>query len=470
MKVFSAIILSMAIIAGCSDSSVRNPAVAGTFYPADKIELSKMIDGFLSNAEQKNTEKDLIALIVPHAGYVYSGQVAAYGFKQLANRRFKRVIIIGTSHKTTFEGAVLTDYDYFETPLGKIKVDKDFNKKLIDSNKQITANNNVHDGEHCLEVELPFLQKTLNGFKIVPILFGSTNANNCIMLLNSLSSLIDKDTLIVASTDLSHYYKYDTANILDKTGLDLIEQNDFQKYFDMIAEGKTEACGSSAVVTTMMIASQLGANRGQILNHANSGDTSGDKTRVVGYGSIAFYKDGFSLSESDKKEMRSLATNTLQQILKGNKIAEYKPVSEGLKQKAGVFVTLYKHSQLRGCIGLIQGSEPLYIGIPKMARAAALEDTRFSPVTYDELKDIETEISVLTPLKQVNSYEDIVVGRDGTYIMKDNRSAIFLPQVAPEQGWDRDTMLQHLCLKAELTIDAWKSKDMKFFTYQAIVF
>lgn len=290
------------LFATCSFAEVRKPAVAGSFYPANKEELSYQINRFLNNVPSPEVKGDLIAMIVPHAGYPFSGQVAAYAYKCLEGRSFDRVILLGASHHQSFDTIALPDYDYFETPLGKVKVDGDFIRKMKKLSDKIVIDNAPHREEHSFEVQLPFLQMTLKDFKIVPVLFGNISLSNCQSLAYALSYLMEDGDLIIASSDLSHYYPYDLAVRLDNKGIDSIVKNDLEGYVKNLAEGETEACGAPAIITTMLLAPALGANRIELLKYANSGDVTGDKTKVVGYASIIFSHKEIALSEADKKE------------------------------------------------------------------------------------------------------------------------------------------------------------------------
>ncbi|KPJ66373.1 hypothetical protein AMJ44_08430 [candidate division WOR-1 bacterium DG_54_3] len=452
-------------------SDVRKPAVAGMFYPETKAELSKQIKHFLDNVKYRKVKGELIALIVPHAGYDYSGQVAAYAYKELEGRRFKRVILIGPSHHVTFDGISVGEFDYYETPLGRVEVDRDFANKLVKSGGKISFIRAAHLREHSLEVQLPFLQTVLRKeFKIVPLIFGNSSFKNSQNLAISLAKLVDEDTLIVCSTDWSHYHDYETAKKMDRKGIDAVLQGDIASFAEMLEKGECEACGVPAVITTMLLADSLGVNKIQLLKYANSGDVTGDRSKVVGYAAIAFAYESSPLSDEEKKELLMIARKTLESYLSKKKVPEFKVPKGTLMERRGAFVTLTKDGKLRGCIGYIQPIKPLAEAVQDMAIAAATRDTRFPSVIRSELPEIEIEISVLSKLQKVNNIDEIKIGRDGLYIIKGLRSGLLLPQVATDWGWDRKQFLEEVCYKAGLPKDAWKDEDTILYRFSADVF
>ncbi|MFA4967411.1 MAG: AmmeMemoRadiSam system protein B [Candidatus Margulisiibacteriota bacterium] len=447
-------------------AETRNPAVAGSFYPADKTELSSQINAFLQNVPPSKTKGDIVALIAPHAGYPFSGQVAAYAYKELEARSFDRVIIIGASHHMSYDGMALPDYDSFLTPLGKVPVDKNFINQLKKFSPKFIADNKPHIEEHSIEVHLPFLQTILKDFKIVPILFGNISVANCQALAYALSLLVDDRTLIVLSSDWSHYYPYDTANKLDNRGTDLVVKGDLIGFIKGLEQGECEACGAPAIITAMMAAPALGVNKIELLKYANSGDVTGDKSKVVGYAAIVFSRLESVLSDADKDQLLKIARKTIEALLSGNKTPVFKIEQEALLEKRGAFVTLTEEGRLRGCIGYIQPIQPLAQAVQEMAAAAATKDSRFEPVAKSELKNIKMEISVLSRLKKIKDIQEIEIGRDGLYIIRGDRSGLLLPQVAAEWGWDRDQFLKQVCIKAGLPEDAWKTSDLYRFSAQ----
>lgn len=462
---------------------MREPAVAGTFYPQDKKVLENKIDGFLNKAEKIELKEKPKILIVPHAGYDYSGQVAAFGFKQLKGKNFDKVILVGPSHTDWFGGVALTEKDIWETPLGKVEVDQEFNQKLIKENNIIFYRDKAHLKEHDLEVEIPFLQAVLSDFKIVPIVMGESTLENAEILADALAKNIDDKTLIIISSDLSHYPPYEIANQADKKVIDAILsgkvenfENAIKKLTSQDLEGlDTCACGEGPIKAALILAKKLGLKDIKLLKYANSGDVSGDYSKVVGYASIIFLenKNDDNLSDNEEKELLKIARESIEFYLKKNKISEFKVSSDKLKQPQGAFVTLKKEGQLRGCIGRIEETEkPLYEVVSEMAIAAATEDPRFYPISLDEMEDIDIEISVLSPLKRIKDpFKEIDIGRHGVLIKKGTRGGVFLPQVAIEENWSLEEFMDNLCEhKAGLSKDDWKNGKAEIYVFSAEVF
>ena len=478
-------------------SDIREPAVAGTFYPESAVKLRLAIENFMRDAAPVKVKKS-IAVIVPHAGYIYSGQICADGFKQAGNQKYEVIVILGTKHTNSdFQKISLYPGDGFRTPLGTAPVEKDIISSLLKEDPADCAlDKSLHQSEHSVEVMVPFIQVVFPEAKIVPVVVGSQDRQTCIRFGQALAKVLkSKRALIVASSDLSHYPDARNASLVDRETLAAISRLDpaalsatVQAHKDKnISSLYTSACGEAPIMAAMAAARSLGATRGEVISYANSGDTSiGDSSRVVGYGAVALIAEGgrqnagvsvwqkptaapAPLTSSDKKALLAFARETLSRLFLTDTVPLARGFSARIEQPRGVFVTLRKNGELRGCIGQMIGNEPLGKLVGAMAIQAALNDRRFNPLTYSELKDIEIEISVLTPVKQVKGASDIVVGRDGVVIRKEGRSAVFLPQVATEQGWNREKMLDNLCVKAGLEAGCWREKT-QFSTFQAVVF
>jgi len=474
-------------------SSVRMAQVAGQFYPDDKEELRMMAEKFLSSARQETAEESSSSqapqvVIVPHAGWEYSGQTAATAFAQIYNSGFKKVILVGPSHRAFFEGVAIDDRDYWQTPLGRVKVDKELVGKIFFPEEGIITSREAHQNEHCLEVELPFLQLTLSDFKIVPLLIGQVNESTLVALAQRIAASFDEETLLVISSDLSHYPDMETAQIVDQQTIKAIlsgRESEFIKTLERLAneypQVDTFACGQEAIRVGLMVAENLNMGEGKLLAQSNSGQITGQTDRVVGYAAIGFYgklenkslKPQISeeLNESQKKELLKIARETLEGYLKDGQPPDIKVEDKALKQKRGVFVTLKKNGQLRGCIGSFFPQKPLYQLVQEMAIAAAVNDSRFPPLQYNELEDVEIEISVLSPLRRISSPEEIELGKHGVYLKYGARTATFLPQVATETGWTREEFLSQLCTqKAGLPADCYLDPEAELFVYTAQVF
>jgi len=276
-------------------SVIREPAVSGTFYPSNPKVLATDIANYLGEAMVPPIRGDILGVIAPHAGYVYSGPVAAYGYKALVGRSYDTVIVIAPSHRVYFEGAALLKEGGYGTPLGVVPVDEDMAARILKMQGAVTVDTRVHQGEHSLEVQLPFLQSVLKDFSLVPIIMGAQDFGACTGLAASISEAIagsSKRVLVVGSTDLSHYYAYNHAVALDRVVVDHLEGFDIEGLGRDLGSEKTEACGAGPMITTMMLCRGMGADAGKVLKYANSGDTAGDKSAVVGYVSAVFFKAG----------------------------------------------------------------------------------------------------------------------------------------------------------------------------------
>ena len=467
---------------GAAAQKIRPAAVAGAFYPADPKELGAMLDGFLSQTAPQPAE-DVVALVAPHAGYVYSGPVAAHSYALLKGRKVERVVVIAPSHYEAFGFASVYDGAAYATPLGQVQVDQEFAAKLAKMSPLIKLSGAGHTPsrdrmEHALEVQLPFLQRTLGQFKLVPIIMGDQNYDIERALGVALAKLIQgPGTLIVASSDLSHYHPYDEAVSLDHKTLKAIEEWDYLNLSQNLERRVWEACGGGPIVTAMIAAERLGASHARLLKYANSGDTAGDRSRVVGYGAVALVKGpasneaAFSLTRQEKETLLTIARKSVESSVKERRPFEASAAeSAPLAQERGAFVTLTENGQLRGCIGYVAPLKPLYITVRDVAALAALKDSRFHPVAAGELGRLEYEISVLSPLRRVLDVQEIQVGRHGLLIRKGNNEGLLLPQVASEEKWDRTTFLEQTCYKAGLARHAWQDADADIFRFTALVF
>jgi AmmeMemoRadiSam system protein B/AmmeMemoRadiSam system protein A len=462
---------------------VRQPAVAGAFYPAEKTELEGIIKEFLKESKIQDTSGEILGVMVPHAGYVFSGGVASYSYKLLINKDIKTVVMIGPSHQFLLDYAAVYDKGSFLTPFGEVKINEKLAEKIIKSNKLIKASTEPHINEHSLEVQIPFLQKVLKDFTIVPILISHFDYEKCELIGKSLAKVLkdEKNCIILISTDLSHYPPYEVANDVDMQVLreienlnpiSLINLNDkiMKKGYKRLL---CTLCGFEGVITGIVCLKELGVSKAIILKYANSGDTKyGDKEKVVGYGAVAFIKETqYELSDSEKKELLLIARESIESFLKDGKVKKFNPKSKALHKEGAAFVTLRKNGNLRGCIGHLVPQLPLYETVSQMALAAAFRDFRFPSVTREELKDIKIEISVLSPLKRINDIKEIKMGKHGVVVEKGGNSGVFLPQVAEETGWTKEEFLNHLCSdKAGLSPNAWQDKDTAIYIFTVIKF
>lgn len=462
---------------------VREPAVAGLFYPKDKAELAKVIDGCLAAARTPPVG-DLKALVCPHAGYAYSGPIAGSAYRLVAGRNYRTVIVLAPSHYAAVNGAAVSSADVFRTPLGDVPISEKA-RELAQlrpfslegrtfvqrpdwsphASRSVPAVETADTWEHSDEVQVPFLQRTLKDFKLLPVVFGEVDPKSA---AQALTKILDDQTLIIASSDLSHYHSFAAARELDETCVQTICR------LDVAAMARQEACGKAPILTLMHVA-RLKGWTARLLDYRNSGDTSGDKSRVVGYAAIAFYAatvaDGFSALE--RRFLLGLARQTVRDVVAHGRISAVAAdqLTPKFTEKKGCFVTLTKRGQLRGCIGHLAAQEPLYQAILDNARSAALEDPRFRPVTATEVNELEFEISVLTePLPLTFSSPDDLLSqlqphRDGVVLRIGDRGATYLPQVW-EQLPDKQQFLNSLAEKAGCAASAWRQPGTQVFTYR----
>lgn len=479
-------------------SKVHRCSGAGKWFPADPDELAKMVDAFLAQVEGVEGGQP-IAIIVPHAGYVFSGQVAACAYKQVEGVDYEVIVIIGDTHSGAGSAEIAVySAGTFETPLGSVPVDGEVAQAIVAADEHIAFDPEAFDHEHPIENQLPFLQRVCKGFSIVPIVFRESSLENAQTLSDVLIKVLaGKKTLIVASTDLSHYPPYEDALEVDAATLAAIEAMDPQRLLDTADEYMAKGipnlvtcfCSRGAVLTAMLTAPELGADQVKVLKYVNSGDTPfGSRDKVVGYGAVMFWRgEGgqsrfimpsapeppqafVSLTHGEREKLLFIARRTIVQFLESGTVPQFDVTKPGLLQQSQVFVTLEKGGQLRGCIGRMTTDMPLYLAVQYAAIAAVVNDPRFLPVTSEELGDIEIEISVFSsPIEEVSDIGQIQVSRHGLIIVKDKSSGLLLPQVATERGWDKEEFLRQTCLKAGLPEDAWQS-GAKVYAFTAEVF
>jgi len=479
----------------------RKPAAAGRFYPGSATELRSTLADLFTRAKPR-VVNHVIGIVCPHAGYVFSGQVAASGYNQVdPDARFDNIFVIASSHQVSFNGASIYNKGDYLTPLGKVKVNTDLANKLIKEHPVFCFNPEADQTEHSLEVQIPFLQYHLKKeFKIVPIVLGTQSAETCKKIADALKPWFNERNLFVFSTDFSHYPSYDDAYSTDKATCDAIVAGSpgglmkvLDEYQDKpIPNLSTNLCGWTSILTMLYLTAGNHDLKISPVQYMNSGDSGhGDKNQVVGYWSLVVAKTqtgagtmadsakpagkinppGFDFTREDKITLLRIARNTIRTFLTEGRVPDDNGAAygENLQMKAGAFVTLKKDGELRGCIGRFTSDMPLYALIRQMAVASSTEDTRFDPVNVREVPQIDIEISVLSPLKKIQSPDEIILGKHGIYIRKGHYSGTFLPQVATETGWTKDEFLGHCARdKAGIGWDGWKDADL--FTYEACVF
>jgi len=488
--------LILAVTLMFANASVREPVVAGRFYPGDRVALQKEVKGYLDAAPVPALEGPVLAVVSPHAGYAFSGPPAGRAVKALAGAGFTRIILMGTGHGAYYEsGAVLADYDAFATPLGRVPVDRAAVAALA-KKPGFKVANNLHQREHSLEVQLPFLQETLGEFSIVPMVMGGqTTPEDADAVAKGLRSLLDGKTAIVVSTDFTHYgpnYDYvpfrdgvaEKMRALDLGAWELVRPGFQERFAAYIETTGATVCGEKGL---MVLCALLPPEAKRVmLEYTSSGEVLGDYANAVGYlaGVFTGKKDGpaavparkphtGTLKPEERKALLRLARAALDSHVTASDALSRAlaglTLTEGLTGVAGAFVTLKAGEDLRGCIGAIEGREPLWLSVVHNAANAATRDPRFRPVRPEELTLISVEVSALSPMKPVASVDDIVLGKHGVILEKRGRSAVFLPQVATEQGWNLEQFLSHLARKAGLGASDWKEgASFRVFTADVI--
>ena len=461
--------------------TVRKPVWAGQFYEDSPSELGQHIDRLMGKAQETRIQipqnKRLRAIVMPHAGYIYSGWTAAHAAQLLKAGQFSKVILLGPDHRVGFQSAAICDVTAYETPLGKIDLHKDVVKLRLQTDlfQSLPVS---RDKEHSLEVILPFLQRTLGDFQLVPVMIGQGEVPR---ISNALDAIVDSDTLLVVSSDLSHFLSYADAVARDRETIDAI----ISLQPDKLVEAENRACGRIPLLILTEIARRHHW-RPLLLHYANSGDTAGDRSRVVGYAALAFFEDismedkdntPAQFSEAQGRVLTKLARKTIMEQLGADASgsAFQDPLSaleeERFTLRCGTFVTLKINGQLRGCIGNLTSTQTVLESVKRNAVQAAFHDPRFAPVTKEELGRIEIEVSILTepqPL-EFRDWQDLIkklrVHVDGVIIRKGRAGATFLPQVW-EQLPRPEAFLSHLCMKAGLPSQAWENSELEVLTYQ----
>ena len=475
---------------------IRDSVIAGTWYSGDPETLRREIRKWLEKAGGAHPEGEPAGLIVPHAGYMYSGAVAGHAYKLLERRRFERVLIVAPSHRARFQGSSIYNLGGYRTPLGVVPLDTEIIDALFKSTPSVKYVPHADSQEHSLEIQLPFLQVVLKDFRLTPVIMGDQSFEHCMELADAIASVCrGKDVLLVASSDLSHYHSDRRAKLLDSVVIDRVAAFDPAALAQDISQGKCEACGAGPMIAVMLAAKKMGVGKAKVLHYANSGSVTGDTGEVVGYMAAVLYHDAgtrqdsndkdsgrndsskagkvgvdLGLSPDEKAELRDIAFRAIRSRCLGETMDNVPSSSAKLDEPRGAFVTLHKEGNLRGCIGLIEGRGPLRETVKNMAIQAAFSDPRFPALKPDELDRIDLEISVLTPLVRIDNPESIEIGRHGLLIRKGYHSGLLLPQVATENHWDRKQFLDWTCRKAGLQPGAWLDADTEVYTFSADIF
>lgn len=475
-----------------SKSSDRQPYAAGRFYSADKETLTNDITKLFESCVKTTSHPSVRAIICPHAGYVFSGKVAASAFSVIdRNTAYKNVFVIGSSHVMAFEGASVYNTGDFITPLGKLTVNKEIANGLK-KEKLFDFPVNAHLQEHSLEVQMPFIQYYFkNTPQIVPIIIATNNVEKIKKIAEILKPWFTSENLFIISSDFSHYPSYKTANEVDKNTADAIVSGDPEKFLNTLKKNSytdntglvTSMCGWTSGLLLLYMAEGNSDLEFKSMDYCNSGDSKyGNKEEVVGYNAIALTEknsgtqviknlsDEVKFSDKEKEQLVSLARDNIRSMLYDKKrtSVNIEKLPEVFNKPYGAFVTLKINGSLRGCIGRFISSDPLYEVVLESSKSSAFEDPRFSPLTKEELPKTDIEITVLGPLKKISNINEIVLGRHGIYIKKDYRSGTMLPQVAIENNWTVEQFLGYTSRdKAGIGWDGWKNADI--YIYEGIV-
>ncbi len=493
------------------EGKIRRPAVAGQFYAGSQKQLLADVVGCYEASKDIRALQRVQAVIVPHAGYVFSGATAASAFSCIdPSAQYEHIFLLGPSHHVWLDKAsVGVGYEAYNTPLGNVKVDAELGGQIIASNSVFTFEERAHNKEHCLEVQLPLLQYRFKEMPpIVPIVIATQSWQKLEQIAEALLPYFNERNLFVISSDFSHYPSYKDAQKVDGATGEAIMTGSVLKFVEALEKNEslgirnldTSACGEAAIAVLLMMTEDSKGIQIHHVRYCNSGDSQyGGHDRVVGYHAFAFTREekgarvptvpafeegekpstsekaptvaedsGFTLTDADKAALKEIARESIRLSFFGR---NYKPenLSPTLKQKCGAFVSLHKHGRLRGCIGHFGEDHMLGEIVAQMARAAAFEDPRFDSVRQSELEDIDIEISVLTPMRRIKSLDEFVLGKHGIYIRKGWRSGTYLPQVADEVNWSKEEFVSHCAAeKAGIGWNGWK--DAELYVYEAIVF
>ncbi|MBN2134164.1 MAG: AmmeMemoRadiSam system protein B [Acidobacteria bacterium] len=481
--------------------TVRKSALSGSWYPSDAKVLKTALTKLYESIPESKSGKEIKGLILPHASYYYSGKAAVTAYSLIKHQKIRRIIILAPTHTQYIRGASVPEYDYYETPLGKVPMDNEVIKKLRSSGLFQNVQS-AHTQEHSIEIQLPLLQMILKDFKIVPILIGQADAKDANKLADALKPFINNETLVIASSDFTHHgsrFGYepfktdqkDKLNNLDHNAFKYIEKMDAEGFLNYVNISGATICGARPI--TVLIDLMKPAEVKEI-TYYTSGDVTGDWDSSVSYLAAVFYpgKEGnkpekknvkkkekgndmsVMLNQEEKVTLLKLARETLELWVKEERIPDdvesrYN-ITDTLKLETGVFVTLKMRGNLRGCIGFVTGREPTYKAVMANAVNASTHDPRFSHVTPNELNKIDIEISVMTPLEKVKDVSEIEVGKHGLVMKKGYNSGLLLPQVPVEWKWTRDEFLTQTCRKAGLSGNCWKDKDTEILKFSAQVF
>ncbi len=461
----------------------RQPAVAGQFYPGTPSKLRSEVDEMLAAAQDAGLTGDVVGIVVPHAGYVFSGPTAAMAYRQVQGATYEAVVVMAPSHREPFHGVSIKASGAYGTPLGDTPINGEIAKAILSADPDVQESDMGHGAEHAVEVQVPFLQRTLPDVPIVPLVMMDRSWDVCQRLANALSNVADRHRiLVVASSDLYHGPSGTECRATDEATIEALLSGDARAFCDKLETGDAQACGGAPIAVLMEYANRLGGVNATLLKKTTSAEASGmDTGYVVGYAAVAFIREVTEDSgttqdaeeEYSREEREALLELARKSIVAAvEKAAPPKPPKHlpRLREPRGAFVTITRNGELCGCIGHMQAYAPLADTVIDMAKSAAVGDPRFPPMTSAELDDFEIEISVLSPMQEIDSPEEVVPGKHGLMVSGGGRRGVLLPQIPERYGWDRDTFLSRTCVKAGLPSSAWKHGDVTLEVFTAEVF
>jgi len=462
---------------------IRPPAVAGQFYPGSPDALRNEVDQLLARASETGLGERIVALVAPHAGYVYSGATAAAAYRQVQGQSFDAVIVIAPSHRDAFDGVSLMAKGGYATPLGALPVHREIAERLLKSGAGIRETTLGHGLEHAIEVQLPFIQRAIGEVPIVPLVMMDRSWTICRKLAHAIAEATQgMRVLAVASSDLYHGYSEAECQAIDEVTLEEAEKASPEEFCNDLASEQVQACGGGPIAVVKEFARRRGALGTRVLAHATSADATGHHGGyVVGYGAVVYYSEAgagnaeaeateAALSEADRALLLDLARKSIRAAVADQPAPDVPQDRPALLEPKGAFVTIRRQGELRGCIGQMQATKPLAETVILMACSAAQHDPRFESMVPEELEDSTLEISVLSPLRKIASPDEVVVGTHGILVSGRGRRGVLLPQVPVEQGWGREAFLDHVCMKAGLPLSAWHDEDITLEVFTAEVF
>ena len=508
--------LAAALVAGCSKADeVRPPAVAGAFYERMPVALEAQVEALLAGNTAPQTNGTLVAAVVPHAGYVFSGRCAAGIYSLVASGQYERVIILAPSHHVAFRGVSLPDAGLtaYATPLGDVALDRDVCDALR-RKEGFVVKAGADTREHAIEVQLPFLQRTDRTFKLVPLICGYVTAAQVEAVAEALVRYLGTNTLLIVSSDFTHYGpNYDFAPFSENVPERLqewlsqatgqIAALDVEGFDRHCRDTHDTICGETPIrIALALLKRGRVPVHGKVLRLATSGALTGHYENSVSYAAIGFFGDGPAravpeqnvskettarevmtvkehrsgewtpgLTDGEKQTLFAIARDTLKWCVDGGKgkfSFDTYAITPVMKTNTATFVTLKIQGQLRGCIGSLMPVEPLYVSVHDNAINAAIHDPRFTPVTPAELSRIEVDVSILSSIRDIDSIQEFKVGQHGIILEKGRYRAVYLPEVATEQGWTVEETLSSLSMKAGLPSDAWR-QGAKFKVFESAV-